>query len=130
MNVPFTGLVMKEVPAEGDTINGQFIPGGTRIGQNFLAVQRSTAVFGNDAEMFRPERWLNIEDTQLNQWKQHVELVFGSGRWGCSGKAVAFMELNKVYVEVSDSLIKAATMYDRGDNVYNFYSFYGVSISN
>jgi hypothetical protein len=29
-----------------------------------------------------------------------VELIFGCGRWGCSGKPVAFMELNKIFIEV------------------------------
>jgi len=101
INIPFSGLVSKEVPPEGDTINGQFIPGGTRIGQNFLAVQRSKDIFGDDADLFRPERWLDIDEAQSTQWRHHVELVFGSGRWGCSGKPVAFIELNKIYVEVS-----------------------------
>lgn len=34
--------------------------------------------------------------------ERSVELVFGSGRYGCLGKNVAFVELNKVFVEVSE----------------------------
>lgn len=58
MQIPFSGLLMKEVPPEGDTINGMFVPGGTRIAHDTLAMQRSAAMFGNDATVFRPERWL------------------------------------------------------------------------
>ncbi|SPO01705.1 related to pisatin demethylase [Cephalotrichum gorgonifer] len=100
INPPFTGLAFKQVPPEGDTINGQFVPGGTRVGTNFVHIQRSTSIFGGDAEMFRPERWLNLDDATTMQWRHHVELAFGSGRWGCSGKPVAFLELNKVYIEL------------------------------
>ncbi|KAL7622954.1 hypothetical protein AAE478_006633 [Parahypoxylon ruwenzoriense] len=100
INIPFSGLTMKEVPPEGDTIHGKFIPGGTRIAHSFLSVQRSTAVYGADAEVFRPERWLGIDAEKHREMVQTTELVFGYGRWGCSGKNVAFMELNKAYVEL------------------------------
>lgn len=100
INIPFTGLATKIVPSGGDTINGQFIPGGTRIGQNFYSVQRSKEIFGDDADIFRPERWLDIDEARLTQQRLQVELVFGAGRWGCSGKSVAFLEMNKVYVEL------------------------------
>jgi hypothetical protein len=31
-----------------------------------------------------------------------VDLVFGSGKYGCLGKNIARIELNKVFVEVRD----------------------------
>jgi hypothetical protein len=34
-----------------------------------------------------------------------AELVFGYGRWGCAGKMIAFLELNKVFVEVGCYLL-------------------------
>ncbi|KAI0179092.1 cytochrome P450 [Hypoxylon sp. FL1284] len=100
INVPFSGMVMKEVPPDGDTIDGKFIPGGTRIGHNTLYIQRSQDIFGPDADLFRPERWLGIDDEKHREMVNTVELIFGHGRWGCSGKSVAFLEMNKVYVEL------------------------------
>ncbi|KAI1092659.1 cytochrome P450 [Rostrohypoxylon terebratum] len=100
MNIPFSGLAMKQVPPEGDMIDGKFIPGGTRIAHSFLSVQRSTAIYGADAGLFRPERWLNIDPEKRREMTNTTELVFGYGRFGCSGKNVAFMEMNKVYVEL------------------------------
>ncbi|KAI1842663.1 hypothetical protein JX266_011125 [Neoarthrinium moseri] len=100
MNAPFTGLLAKEVPAGGDTINGLFVPAGTRIAHSIWSVLRSRDVFGDDAELFRPERFLTTDDSKRLELKSTVELAFGFGRWKCSGQSVAFLELNKVFVEL------------------------------
>ncbi|KAK3317154.1 cytochrome P450 [Cercophora scortea] len=100
MQVPFSGLLMKRVPPEGDTIDGRFVPGGTRIAHNTLGLQRNTAIFGEDVDVFRPERWLDADPAQRTVMVQTTEMVFGHGRWGCLGKPVAFVELNKIYVEL------------------------------
>lgn len=98
---PFGGLIMKQVGADGDIFNGMFIPPGTRIGHSTWAVTHDPSVFGTDADSFRPERWLEAnEKTRLIMRKQ-TELVFGSGRWGCPGRSIALMELDKILVEVS-----------------------------
>ncbi|RYO85039.1 hypothetical protein DL766_005680 [Monosporascus sp. MC13-8B] len=97
---PFTALLMKQVPPEGDTYHGKFIPGGTCIGHSTWSVMRNKQIFGDDVELFRPERWLNIGPQERATMERTVELVFGYGRWACAGKLVAFMELNKFYVEV------------------------------
>ncbi|KAH8887802.1 cytochrome P450 [Thozetella sp. PMI_491] len=100
IRVPFAGLAMKQVPPEGDTIYGQFLPPGTRIGHNIAAVQRNTRIFGEDVDIFRPERWLNVEPDRHATMVQTVELVFGYGRWSCLGRPVAIIELNKIFVEL------------------------------
>lgn len=100
MQIPFTGLLMKEAPPEGDTINGMFIPGGTRIAHNTFAMQRSPAIFGDDVSIFRPERWLEASPEKFREMTTVVEMVFGYGRWMCAGKTVAFIELNKIFVEL------------------------------
>jgi cytochrome P450 len=100
MQLPFSGLLFKQTPPEGDTFKGVFIPGGTCIGHNTLAIQRSTEIFGEDVDVFRPERWIDADPAQHTKMLQTTELVFGYGRWACLGKPVAFIELNKVYVEV------------------------------
>lgn len=107
MQIPFSGLNMKEVPPEGDTIDGRFVPGGTRIAHNTYAVQRRQDIFGDDADVFRPERWLNADPEQRQLMVQTTELVFGYGRWGCLGKPVALLELNKVFVDVCSSIFRA-----------------------
>lgn len=97
---PFGGLIMKAVGPKGDTYNGRYIPAGTRIGHSTWAVTHDPSVFGHDADAFRPERWLEADDETLSLMRSRTELVFGSGRWGCPGRTVAFIELQKILVKV------------------------------
>lgn len=57
-------------------------------------------LFGDDPDVFRPERWLGVSPAQRDRMTSVVDLSFGHGRYICSGKPLAVMELNKVYVEV------------------------------
>ncbi|OTA97460.1 hypothetical protein M434DRAFT_391921 [Hypoxylon sp. CO27-5] len=100
MRPPAPGLYPKRVPPEGDVIHGKFIPGGTAIGMNTSAVMRSTELFGADADVFRPERFMEADEATRAEMERNAELVFGYGRWMCAGKPVAFMELNKIFFEL------------------------------
>ena len=58
-----TGFVLeREVPKEGVTIAGSFIPGGTIVGINSWVMHANRQVYGEDAESFRPERWFDSEE--------------------------------------------------------------------
>ena len=98
---PVPGLGSKQVPKGGDIICGYYVPEGTQIGHNTPGMMRSKNIWGEDAEIFRPERWLEADETQLKLMNSVVELNFGSGKYQCLGKTIAFMELNKIFVEVS-----------------------------
>lgn len=94
---------MKQAPPQGDTLpDGRFVPGGTRVAHNTLGLQRRRDIFGDDAAVFRPERWLDpaLSAERKLLMTQTTDMVFGWGRWGCSGRAVAFLEMGKVFVEV------------------------------
>ncbi|EAQ90212.1 hypothetical protein CHGG_02147 [Chaetomium globosum CBS 148.51] len=99
MMPPASGVFFKEVPPGGDTIDGKFIPGGTQVGSNIMAIHRSKRIYGQDAEIYRPERWLEAEGEQLARMNNTVDLIFHSGRFQCPGKGVAWMEFNKIFVE-------------------------------
>ena len=94
------GTIAKEVPKEGAILGGRSVPGGTWIGLNSFGMARITAIFGQDAEMFRPERWFEADEQRLQRMNETVHLVFGYGKYMCLGKGVAWMELNKAIVEV------------------------------
>lgn len=104
MRSPAPGLYPKVVPAGGDTLCGQFVPEGTAIGMNTSAMLASTKLFGEDANMFRPERFLEVDEARRAEMQRDVELVFGTGRWMCAGKPVAHMELNKIFFEVRTTI--------------------------
>lgn len=95
-------MLPKVVPPEGDTLNGIFIPGGTAVGWNLLALMRSPQHFGPDAKLFRPERFLEVDEETRAARERLVEMVFGYGRFACAGKPLAMMELSKTFFEVSD----------------------------
>jgi cytochrome P450 len=49
------------VPAEGITIAGYALPPGTNAGISARSMNRDKKIFGEDANEFRPERWLEDE---------------------------------------------------------------------
>jgi cytochrome P450 len=97
---PVTGLMTKDVPKGGDTINSLFIPGGIKIGYCAWGLFRDKKIWGDDSQVFRPERWLEGPHEKIKLQESTLELVFGYGRWQCLGKSVALIELNKIFVEV------------------------------
>ncbi|KAH9903873.1 cytochrome P450 [Xylariomycetidae sp. FL2044] len=94
------GMLSKVVPPNGDTLHGKFIPGGTSIGMNLALALRSKSCFGEDADAFRPERFLENGEKRRDEMQRNVDLTFGYGRWLCAGKSIAMMELNKTYFEL------------------------------
>ena len=49
------------MPADGTIIAGRFFPGGSLVGINAWVAYRNKQVYGQDAEDWRPERWLEVE---------------------------------------------------------------------
>ncbi|KAK5724043.1 hypothetical protein LTR17_013705 [Elasticomyces elasticus] len=105
---PVTGLMAKAVPAGGALIEvdgvEKFAPGGTQVGWNSWGMMHDPVIFGQDAEIYRPERWLardggEKERDRIARMNETVTLCFGYGRFGCLGRGVATMELNKAVVE-------------------------------
>ena len=90
------------VPPAGDMINGLFVPGGTQIGVSHLSFLHSEEVFGPDAQVFRPERWLDpqTDPGHISRMNCTLDMIFHSGKYQCLGKSVALMEFNKVFVEL------------------------------
>lgn len=102
LNPPFHGLVPKLPPAGGETFKGVYYPEGTEVAVSLQAMCKHRDVFGVDTELFRPERWLEVDQETKVRFRQTVDTVFGAGRWLCLGRHVAMMELGKAMAEVSD----------------------------
>ncbi|EFQ31517.1 cytochrome P450 [Colletotrichum graminicola] len=99
---PSTGLNYKQVAKGGTKLFGQFLPEGTQLGVNIQKIMRSKETFGPDADIFRPERWLEAAEDgeRFREMTGVVDLAFGHGRFQCLGKTIAVMELNKIFVEL------------------------------
>jgi hypothetical protein len=58
------------VPAGGLKFDHYHIPEGTVVGIPQYVVHRDRNIYGADAEDFRPERWLEVDDTSLKNMEQ------------------------------------------------------------
>ncbi|KAE8328523.1 cytochrome P450 [Aspergillus sergii] len=87
------------VPPEGLTIAGQYFPGGAIVGVNSWMAHYNEDIFGRDAAMFRPERWLESDKEKLSVMEQSL-LTFGAGVRTCIGKNLSLLEMSKVIPEL------------------------------
>jgi len=99
---PVAGMMPKLCDTE-QVISGVRIPPGTNVCWEAISVLHNKDIFGEDAECFRPDRWLEEKDADKRRAMENIQmLTFGtSSRWECLGKAMALIELNKTFVEVS-----------------------------
>lgn len=106
------GVFYKNVPEQGDSLCGYHLPGGTKVSTvaGLMALNRDKQLWGDDADVFRPERWIEAEqdaqrgeDEKLRMMSRIVDLNFGAGQFLCSGQKIALMQANKVVPEVSAS---------------------------
>lgn len=102
---PVAGLMSKDVPEGGDTYKGIYFPEGTKLGYCAWGIFRRSDIWGDDAAEFRPERWLEAHPDKLREMESALDVVFSYGRWQCLGKSVAQIELNKIFVEVSQCTV-------------------------
>ncbi|KAI0546695.1 cytochrome P450 [Xylaria curta] len=93
---PAVGLnISRYAPApDGVEIDGRHYPAGTRLAVNGWVLHRDKTVFGNDADFFRPERWL--EDEENARVMERYMCQFGGGAHVCIGRNLALLEINKV----------------------------------
>lgn len=89
-------------PPEGIEIAGNYIPGGVVVSCNPWVLHRRRDVFGEDADVYRLERWLVDESrdpaeetARLSQMKA-TSLHFGGGSRTCLGKHIALLEMYKL----------------------------------
>lgn len=82
------------VPPNGSTICGEFIPGGTIVSCNAWVIHKNKGIFGEDVDVYRPERWL--EDDQRVKIMNSTLFHFGQGARTCIGKNISTLEIYKV----------------------------------
>lgn len=106
---PAAGLPLERVvPQQGAEIAGEFIKGGTIVGCSAWVVHRRKEIFGEDPEVFRPERWLvghgvivvDVKEREREEKRIKgmggVMLHFGMGSRTCIGKNISLLEIYKL----------------------------------
>ena len=99
MNIFTIDPLEREVHREGAMIAGVFIPGGTSVAVNIHAINRNTALWGEDADTYRPERWVEAEPALRSKMERSM-LAFGAGKRMCIGQHIAWMEMKKALAQL------------------------------
>lgn len=105
---PVSAISPKRVPQGGQIVvvdgTSVFLPGGTNIGSSVSGINGRKDIFGEDVDVFRPERWIPNEDgtdaDRIPEMKRATDLIFGHGKYQCLGKNIAWMEYGKAIFEV------------------------------
>lgn len=70
---PAVGLnIGRLAPPGGANLDGQKFPEGTRLAVNGWVLHRDRGVFGQDADIYRPERWLSSDDKTIKLMDRHM----------------------------------------------------------
>ena len=73
---PAVGMLLERlVPEGGAMIAGKWIPEGTIVGANPWVLARDKKVYGEDADVYRPERWLNPNEKLLKLMERNFLAV-------------------------------------------------------
>jgi cytochrome P450 len=96
---PAVGLLLERVtPPQGATIDGNHVPGGVVVGCNAWVLHQNKETFGEDADTFRPERWLEVEgadSARIAKMKSSM-FHFGAGSRTCIGRNISLLETYKI----------------------------------
>ncbi|KAH6669246.1 benzoate 4-monooxygenase cytochrome P450 [Halenospora varia] len=80
--------LVRRVPDGGRELEGVFIPAGTTVGINMWVLHRDRSLYGEDAEEWRPERWLEYSEEKIRTLEPY-NMSFGAGARSCPGKHLA-----------------------------------------
>ncbi|GAD97031.1 putative P450 monooxygenase [Paecilomyces variotii No. 5] len=93
---PAVGLLLERVVPEGGANFGNvYLPAGTVVGMNPWVLGYDKKVYGEDVDVYRPERWLEA-DRETYKLMDRNYFAFGSGARTCLGKNVSLMEMSKL----------------------------------
>lgn len=96
---PATPSILPRYPSKGGLTlaDGRYIPESTKITVNSRVCQRDPKVYGEDADVFNPQRWLESSDKVREM--ERYDIHFGAGSRTCLGKNIAYLELWKMTFE-------------------------------
>ncbi|RYP71160.1 hypothetical protein DL771_004960 [Monosporascus sp. 5C6A] len=85
---------------EGVHLHGYAIPAGTAVGVHVPAMHLNAEIFGPDAAVFRPERWLEGEvegpELQMRKDLEKTSLAWGAGVHMCPGRNLAELIMGRL----------------------------------
>lgn len=96
---PSVSMVLpRYVSPGGIFIGDSWVPDHIEVSANPFVLHRNREVFGDDADCFRPQRWLD-DDRRVRMMKKYF-FAFGYGSRKCIGRHLAVFEAQKFFVQV------------------------------
>ncbi|PBL02712.1 cytochrome P450 [Armillaria gallica] len=90
------GGLPRVVPEGGMSIAGNDIVAGTTVGVHIYSLHRDSTIWGDDADTFNPDRWLDV-DTEV---VRRAFKPFSDGPAACIGKNLAIVQLRIVLASI------------------------------
>lgn len=92
----------REAPPQGVSVRGYYVPPGATVSISPLTQNRCPEVFGEDADAWRPERWILGEgsDEATLRDMNKFDTTFGYGSRTCVGKNLALVEIHKFIAQL------------------------------
>lgn len=91
------------VPEIGAQLPGVgLLPAGVIVGINPYVIARNKSIWGEDVDIFRPERWLQGPNESEDKYRTRLEvmnnadLTFGAGSRACLGQHQAMLQVYKL----------------------------------
>jgi cytochrome P450 len=80
---------------QGMALDGKtVVPYGSQVSVAPYVMHRNIKVFGTDARIFNPDRWIDLDEAERKTMEKN-NLTFGGGARQCIGKNISLMEINK-----------------------------------
>lgn len=86
---PSVPIDVKQCLCDDTLPDGTFVPKGSQVEYDIYSMGRDRTIWGEDAEVFRPERWLERDEPPTS----YEYLVFNAGPRECLGKRLAIIEM-------------------------------------
>lgn len=94
-SVAGAGLPRISPPMDTTLPDGTIIPPSSMVTMNWNVIHFDREVFGHDAHIFRPERWIEADPETAARMSKY-DFKFGFGPRVCIGKNLAHVEIWKV----------------------------------
>jgi hypothetical protein len=78
-------MKIKLAPRGGETVDGFLYPEGAGTKQCDAAICRNKQLWGDDSDLFRPDRWLEVDEATRRRYENCIGCIFGTGKWAWSG---------------------------------------------
>ncbi len=95
---PAQTILPRYISPGGLDLGSSIVPAGAEMAASPFIIHRNQTIFGEDAHVFRPERWL--ESKERSQKMEKYGMWWGYGDRKCAGKNFAQLQMQKLCLQL------------------------------